>query len=415
MTGLIAGSYPAIFMSSFQPVKIMRDASGLGSKSSLFRKILVVVQFAISVALIIQTLVIFKQIKYMRNRELGFNRDNLVYIPVNGTLKQHYEAAKLELQQVPGITQVSLTSRTPLLFGSSGSGWDWEGKSPETDPMIRYFCCDFDFVKTFEMEMVNGRFFSRERTPAASPQSGQLVINEELARIIGKENPVGSRLSHGPYHGTIIGVINDFNYWPLYYRSGPLIIFYKTYNPAPDHHYYRFVFARIRPDNITQTVASIEKIYKKFNPEFPFNLRFLDDDYTRLYRSEEQTGAILRYFAILAILISCLGLFGLASFLAEQRTKEIGIRKVLGSSVQGIVVLLSKQFLKWVVVANIIALPIAGTLSHIWLQNYPYRTSAGVWIFVLTTALTLVIALLTVSYQSIKAARSNPVDTLKYE
>jgi putative ABC transport system permease protein len=223
------------------------------------------------------------------------------------------------------------------------------------------------------------------------------------------------RLSRGPYHATIIGVIKDFNYWPLYYRSGPLVIFYKTYNPAPGHHFYRYIFARIRPDNIPQTISNIKEVYTKFNPEFPFTYRFLDDDYNRLYRSEEQAGAILRSFAVLAVLISCLGLFGLASFLAEQRTKEIGIRKVLGSSVHGIIVLLSKQFLKWVAVANIIALPIAWYMSYAWLRNYPYRTGTGVWVFILTACMTLVIALMTVSYQAIKAARANPVDSLRYE
>jgi ABC-type antimicrobial peptide transport system permease subunit len=220
------------------------------------------------------------------------------------------------------------------------------------------------------MEMVQGRFYSKEQTPLASPQSRQLIINQEFARIIGKENPVGMRLSHDSYHATVIGVIKDFNYWPLYYRSGPLIIFYKTYNPSPGHHYYRYIFARIRPDNIPQTIANIKEIYTKFNPEFPFIYRFLDDDYDQLYRSEEQAGAILRNFAVLAVLISCLGLFGLASFLAEQRTKEIGIRKVLGSSVHGIIMLLSKQFLKWVAVANIIALPIA------WYMSYAMRLNS---------------------------------------
>lgn len=265
------------------------------------------------------------------------------------------------------------------------------------------------------MEMDQGRFFSRELTPTASPKSGHVIINEEFANIIGKENPLGMRLSNGPKHATVVGVIKDFNYWPLYYRSGPLIIFYKTYSPVPNHHFYRYIFARLKPDNIPQTIATIEKIYKNFNPEFPFTYRFLDEDYDRLYRSEEQAGAILRYFATLAILISCLGLFGLASFLAEQRTKEIGIRKILGSSVQGIVLLLSKEFLKWVAIANIIAWPFAWFISYKWLQNFAYRTSIGIWIFILSAGLALIIALLTVSFQSIKAATSNPVDALRYE
>ena len=413
ITGLMAGSYPALMMSSFQPVRIMGGGSCAGTKKSTFRKVLVVLQFAITITLIIRTVVIYDQLGYMRDKDLGFNKNHLVYIPLNGALKKQYDAAKQELLKVPGVTDVSMTSRTPLLFGSSGSDWEWEGKSENTKPMIRYFCGDYDFPKTFEIEMAKGRFYSRELTPSASPKSGQVVINEELARIIGEENPVGMRLTHSGRQATIIGVIKDFNYWPLYRHSGPLIIFYKTYNDNP--HFFRYFFARIRPENMSLTIDGIKKVYDKFNPEFPFIYRFLDDDYADLYLTEERTGSIIKYFSILAILISCLGLFGLASFLAEQRTKEIGIRKVLGSSVRKIVLLLSGDFMKWVALSNLIAWPAAWYMSSKWLQNYAYRTSMNVWMFLSSGLLALAIALITISYQSIKAATANPVESLRSE
>jgi putative ABC transport system permease protein len=413
LTGLLAGSYPSLMMSSFQPAKIIKESAGAGSKKSILRKILVVFQFVITITLIIRTVVVYEQLGYMQNKDLGFNRDHLVYVPLNGALKEHYDAAKQELLKVPGVSNVSLTSRTLLLFGSSGNNWQWEGKSEDTDPNIRYFCCDYDFIDTFEVEMAYGQFFSEELTKGGSIQSGQVVINEQLAQIIGKENPVGMRLSKSGQQATVIGVVKDFNFWPLYWRSGPLIIFHKSYNDEP--HRYRYIFAKIRPENVPRTIAGIKDVYETFSPEFPFIYRFLDEDYTDLYVSEEQTGSVVRYFSLLAILISCLGLFGLASFLAEQRTKEIGIRKVLGSSVYGVILLLSKEFVKWIALANIIAWPIAWFMSQAWLRNFAYRTSMNIWMFVFAGALALSIAVITVSFQSVRAATANPVDCLRYE
>lgn len=412
-TGFMAGSYPALMMSSFEPVRIFRFTGSAAVKKSTLRKVLVVFQFAITITLIIWAVVVYDQLQYMRSKDLGFSKDHLIYIPVNGALKQQYEAAKQELLKVPGVTDVSVTSRTPLSFGSSGSNWQWEGKSEDTNPMIRYFCCDYDFPQTFQIAMAKGRFFSKELTPSASPRCGQVVINEEFARIIGEDDPVGMRLIKDGRQATIIGVIKDFNYWPLYWHSGPLIVFYKSYNFTP--HFFRYIFARVGPEDVSRAIEGIKQVYARFNPEFPFIYRFLDDDYAKLYISEERTASIIKNFSIMAIVVSCLGLLGLASFLTEQRTKEIGIRKVLGSSVKGIVLLLSKDFVKWVALANLIAWPIAWYTSTKWLENYAYRTTMHVGMLLFAGFLALAIALLTISYQSIKAATANPADSLRYE
>lgn len=414
LTGLVAGFYPALLMSSFQPTKIMKETVSRDSRSSWFRKILVVLQFALSIGLIIRTFVAYKQIDFMHHADLGFNRDHLVYMPITGGLERQSEAAKQELLKIQGVSSVSLTSRTPIGFYSGGSDWEWEGKSPDVNPHVRYFCCDHDFANTFEIEMVQGQFYSRELVSSDSVKAGQLIINQELARIIGKDNPVGTRISQEAAHFQIIGVIKDFNYWPLYWRSGPLIVFYKTYHETGEPR-YQYIFARLQPENIPQTIADIKSVLTKMNPEFPFIYRFLDEDYDQLYRSEERGGAIFQTLAILAVLISCLGLFGLASFMAEKRTKEIGIRKVLGSSVQGIVILVTKDFLKWVLVANIVAWPLAWYMSHMWLQNFAYRTSMNILLFFVSGALAFLIAVLTVGYQSVRAAVANPVDSLRYE